>query len=100
MFQSDQTPLHEARHKIITEKAYYYWERRGRPIGSPEVDWLQAEREVDREAPWSSEEHQNTQPQLTAKNAKQIEPSGGIKREAYAAGVSTTPSFRSEKKSK
>jgi hypothetical protein len=100
MFRSDQTPLHEARHKIIAEKAYYYWEQRGRPIGSPEVDWLQAEREVDREAPWSSGEHQNTQPQLPAKSAKQIEPSGSIKREAYPAAVSTTPSFRSGKKSK
>jgi hypothetical protein len=29
----------------LTEKlAYKYWERRGRPLGSPEIDWFQAER--------------------------------------------------------
>jgi hypothetical protein len=28
----------------IRRKAYELWERRGRPLGSPEVDWLQAVR--------------------------------------------------------
>lgn len=26
-------------HEEIAAHAYYHWERRGRPIGSPEVDW-------------------------------------------------------------
>lgn len=29
--------------------AYRFWEQRGRPFGSPEEDWLKAEREFDRE---------------------------------------------------
>jgi hypothetical protein len=33
------------RHTIITDEdvarvAYFYWEHRGRPFGSPEVDWF------------------------------------------------------------
>jgi hypothetical protein len=40
----------------IAARAYDLWERRGRPVGSPEVDWLAAEREIraqtsDAEAP-------------------------------------------------
>jgi Protein of unknown function (DUF2934) len=33
----------------IKKLAYRFWEERGRPFGSPEVDWLKAEREFDRE---------------------------------------------------
>ena len=33
----------------IEKLAYRFWEERGRPFGSPEVDWLKAEREFDRE---------------------------------------------------
>jgi hypothetical protein len=29
-------------HEEIAVHAYYHWERRGRPIGSPEVDWYWA----------------------------------------------------------
>ena len=29
-------------HEEIAVQAYYHWERRGRPIGSPEVDWYWA----------------------------------------------------------
>jgi hypothetical protein len=29
--------------------AYRFWEQRGRPFGSPEEDWLKAEREFQRE---------------------------------------------------
>jgi hypothetical protein len=29
-------------HEEIALRAYYYWERRGKPIGSPEVDWYRA----------------------------------------------------------
>lgn len=33
----------------IEKLAYRFWEESGRPFGSPEVDWLKAEREFDRE---------------------------------------------------
>jgi len=31
-------------HSVTEKVAYAFWERRGRPLGSPEVDWLAAER--------------------------------------------------------
>jgi hypothetical protein len=31
---------------LIELRAYVLWEARGRPIGSPEVDWFRAEREL------------------------------------------------------
>ena len=31
-------------HSLTEKLAYEYWERRGRPIGSPEVDWFAAEK--------------------------------------------------------
>jgi len=38
------------RHSAEIEKlAYRFWEERGRPFGSPEVDWFKAEREFLRE---------------------------------------------------
>jgi hypothetical protein len=33
-------------HNDIAELAYDLWERRGRPFGSPEVDWFEAERQL------------------------------------------------------
>ena len=36
--------LGESRHEFVAKLAYQYWERRGMPLGSPEVDWLTAER--------------------------------------------------------
>jgi hypothetical protein len=30
-------------HHLTEKVAYEYWERRGRPLGSPEVDWAAAE---------------------------------------------------------
>jgi hypothetical protein len=30
-------------HKEIARLAYQLWERRGRPLGSPEIDWYAAE---------------------------------------------------------
>jgi hypothetical protein len=35
--------------KIIAERAYLYWEARGRPCGSPDEDWFRAEREVKKQ---------------------------------------------------
>ena len=32
--------------QIITALSYEYWQRRGCPIGSPELDWFKAEEEV------------------------------------------------------
>ena len=31
----------------IAKLAYRFWEQRGRPLGSPEVDWHQTERELE-----------------------------------------------------
>jgi len=31
-------------HKLTEKVAYEYWERRGRPLGSPEIDWAAAEK--------------------------------------------------------
>jgi hypothetical protein len=31
-------------HEEIARHAYELWERRGRPFGSPEIDWYAAER--------------------------------------------------------
>ena len=37
--------LATARHEEIENLAYRLWEKRGRPLGSPEEDWFRAERE-------------------------------------------------------
>ncbi len=31
-------------HEYTTKLAFEYWERRGRPLGSPEIDWSAAEK--------------------------------------------------------
>ena len=31
-------------HELTAKLAYEYWERRGHPFGSPEVDWFAAEK--------------------------------------------------------
>ena len=38
--------LGESRHEFMEKLAYKLWEERGRPFGSPEVDWFAAERAV------------------------------------------------------
>ena len=38
--------LGENRHEFVAKLAYQLWEQRGRPFGSPEVDWFRAERVV------------------------------------------------------
>jgi hypothetical protein len=38
--------LGEDRHEFVEKLAYKLWEERGRPFGSPEVDWHAAERAV------------------------------------------------------
>jgi hypothetical protein len=34
----------EDRHELVQELAYQHWEKRGSPIGSPEIDWFAAEK--------------------------------------------------------
>jgi DUF2934 family protein len=38
--------LGEDRHEFVAKLAYELWEGRGRPFGSPEVDWFAAEQTV------------------------------------------------------
>ena len=33
-------------HQEIAKLAYSFWELRGRPVGSPEIDWCRAELEL------------------------------------------------------
>jgi hypothetical protein len=40
-------------HEVIELRAYQSWEARGRPFGSPEVDWFKAEQELAAIAPES-----------------------------------------------
>jgi len=48
--ESSRSVGSEAEHSIdphlIERRAYILWEARGCPIGTPEVDWLRAEREL------------------------------------------------------
>lgn len=38
--------LGQDRHEFVAKLAYTLWEERGRPFGSPEVDWFAAEQAV------------------------------------------------------
>ena len=38
--------LGEDRHEFVAKLAYKLWEERGRPFGSPEIDWFAAEQAV------------------------------------------------------
>jgi hypothetical protein len=42
-WQKPMTHSYESRQEIVRELAYQHWEKRGRPFGSPEVDWFAAE---------------------------------------------------------
>jgi hypothetical protein len=37
---------YEDRHEFVERLAYKLWEERGRPTGSPDIDWVAAERAV------------------------------------------------------
>lgn len=37
---------YESRHEFVENLAYKLWAQRGRPLGSPEVDWFAAEQAV------------------------------------------------------
>jgi hypothetical protein len=34
----------EDRHELVQKLAYQHWDKRGRPLGSPEIDWFAAEK--------------------------------------------------------
>jgi hypothetical protein len=34
----------EDRHELVQKLAYQYWEKRGSPLWSPEIDWFAAEK--------------------------------------------------------
>jgi hypothetical protein len=36
----------EDRHELVQKLAYQHWEKRGRPLDSPEIDWFAAEKAV------------------------------------------------------
>jgi hypothetical protein len=38
--------LGESRHEFVAKLAYELWTQRGRPLGSPDVDWFAAEQAV------------------------------------------------------
>jgi hypothetical protein len=38
--------LFESRYEFVTKLAYKLWAQRGRPLGSPDVDWFAAEQAV------------------------------------------------------
>jgi hypothetical protein len=39
--------MDDQEHEDVAKLAYRLWEERGRPMGSPEVDWYRAEGEVE-----------------------------------------------------
>ena len=54
LVQSDQ-------HQFIQLAAYYLWEQRGSPFGTPEVDWFGAEEQLREQS-----EHSSRKPALIA----------------------------------
>jgi len=34
----------EDRHELVQKLAYQHWEKRGSPLGSPEIDWFVSEK--------------------------------------------------------
>jgi hypothetical protein len=43
-FNKEEKMKEEYTHNEMATLAYEFWERRGRPLGSPEIDWYAAER--------------------------------------------------------
>jgi DUF2934 family protein len=46
--------LSNEQHEQIQQLAYQMWEARGRPLGSPDDDWLRAEQELNQRSQWPS----------------------------------------------
>jgi len=38
--------MHALNHEEVARLAYQFWEERGRPLGSSEIDWFRAEQEL------------------------------------------------------
>ena len=38
--------MHALNHEEVAKLAYQFWEERGCPFGSPEIDWSRAEQEL------------------------------------------------------
>lgn len=38
--------MHALNHEDVARLAHQFWEERGRPVGSSEIDWLRAEQEL------------------------------------------------------
>jgi hypothetical protein len=47
--RNEGAPTMTATREQIQERAYFLWEQRGRPNGSPEVDWDRAKQELEGE---------------------------------------------------
>lgn len=45
-WQKPMTHSYESRQEFVQQLAYQYWEKRGRPLGSPQVDWFAAEKDL------------------------------------------------------
>lgn len=45
-FEIERETEEEEEHERIAVLAYEFWQERGCPIGSPEVDWFRAEEEI------------------------------------------------------
>ena len=43
-------------HELTEKVAYEYWERRGHPLGSPEIDWAAAEKALAASVRYSEKE--------------------------------------------
>lgn len=46
--------IESERQQKIQLAAYYLWQHRGSPLGTPEVDWFRAEEELGRQAETAS----------------------------------------------
>jgi DUF2934 family protein len=57
----------------ISVRAYYLWQERGRPIGTPHHDWYRAEQEIRQQKPKAA---QAPSTGLSAKPAKRRLPDG------------------------
>lgn len=44
----DASIVHMSSHKDIERRAFELWEERGRPWGTPDIDWFTAEQEASR----------------------------------------------------
>ena len=46
-YPEQNSPRHQALSDQIAARAYELWQQRGCPVGSPDCDWLEAQRELN-----------------------------------------------------